>query len=75
MIGNNYSMVYISNKQLSMAYIGASLCMYIVGLLTIISFSSPYWLYNKSTKINQVTNLGLWEVFTKKIYKFIKLCN
>ena len=69
MLGNNYSMVYVPNKRLSMAYIGASACLSIASLLTIISFSGPYWLHNDSTELNQVTNLGLWEV------RFIKyLC-
>ena len=68
MLGNNYSMVYIPNERLSIAYIGASVCLFIVSLLTIISFSSPYWLHNNSTKINQVTNIGLWEVrFIKQL--------
>ncbi len=62
MLENSHSMVYKPTKRFSLTYIGSSACMYIVGLLNIISFSSPYWLYNNSTNINQVISIGLWEV-------------
>ena len=48
----------------------SSLGMFFVGVLSIISFSSPYWIESKTNRFKQLNNMGLWEVSNLLAYYY-----